>query len=87
MSQATIYVGNLSFKSSEEEIRDFFGQYGEIADFRLIKDDLGRSKGFGFLTYSTDSNCEAALEANGKELGGRTLTVNPARERDTTTRR
>lgn len=81
MSQSKVYVGNLSYTTSEDELRDFFAQYGNIQDIKLIIDfNTGRSKGFGFITYASDQDCEKALAANGADLGGRKLKVNIARE-------
>lgn len=81
MSQSKIYVGNLSYSTSEDELRDFFSQYGSIQDTKLILDmSTGRSKGFGFITYTSSNDCENALAANGAELDGRKLKVNLARE-------
>jgi RNA recognition motif-containing protein len=76
-----LYVGNLSFNSSEEEIKAAFGQFGEVTSVTIIKDrDTGRSRGFGFVEME---NADAAIAGlNGKDFGGRTLTVNEARERE-----
>ncbi len=81
MNQSKIYVGNLSYNTSEEELRDFFSQYGNIEDLKIINDyQTGRSKGFGFITFSSDEEGEKALAANGVELDGRKLNVNTAKE-------
>jgi RNA recognition motif-containing protein len=76
-----LYVGNLSFNSSEEEIKTLFSQYGEVTSVTIIKDrDTGRSRGFGFVEME---NADAAIaQLNGKDCGGRALTVNEARERE-----
>jgi RNA recognition motif-containing protein len=76
-----LYVGNLSFSSTEEEIKTLFGQFGDVTSVTIIKDrDTGRSRGFGFVEME---NADAAIaQLNGKEVGGRTLTVNEARERE-----
>lgn len=76
-----IYVGNLSFQSNEEELRDLFGQHGNVDEVAVISDrETGRSRGFAFVTMGDDSQARAAIEAiNGTEVGGRTLTVNEAR--------
>lgn len=76
-----LYVGNLSFNSTEEEIKTMFGQFGEVTSVTIIKDrDTGRSRGFGFVEME---NADAAIaQLNGKEFGGRALTVNEARERE-----
>ena len=82
MSQAKIYVGNLSYNTTEDELRDFFTQFGSIQDIKLIIDfATGRSKGFCFITYETTQDCESAIEkSNGFELDGRKLKVNIARD-------
>lgn len=81
MSQSKIYVGNLSYNTSEDELRDYFSQYGNIEDIKLIIDfNTGRSKGFGFITYASVQSCENAIAANGVDLGGRKLRVNIARD-------
>jgi RNA recognition motif-containing protein len=76
-----LYVGNLSFTSSEEEIKTMFAQFGEVTSVTIIKDrDTGRSRGFGFVEME---NADAAIaQLNGKDFGGRALTVNEARERE-----
>jgi RNA recognition motif-containing protein len=75
-----LYVGNLSFNSTEEEIKTLFGEFGEVTNVTIIKDrDTGRSRGFGFVEME---NADAAIaQLNGKDVGGRPLTVNEARER------
>lgn len=81
MSQSKIYVGNLSYDTTEDELRTYFSQFGNIQDIKLIIDfSTGRSKGFGFVTYTSDQDSESALAANGVELSGRKLKVNIARE-------
>ena len=81
MSQTKVYVGNLSYDTSEDGLRNFFSQYGTIGEVKLIIDfATGRSKGFGFITFGSDRDCENALAANGADLGGRKLKVNIARE-------
>jgi len=79
--QSRIYVGNLSYGVTQDQLVDFFTQYGEITDAKLITDrDTGRSKGFGFITFAEQSAVEAALVADGTELDGRKLKVNIAKE-------
>lgn len=83
MNKAKIYVGNISYDTTEDNLRDFFEQYGNITDIKLISDyQTGRSKGFGFVTFSSDNEGEAALAGNGAELDGRKLNVNTARDND-----
>jgi len=77
-----IYVGNLPFTTSAEEIRDLFSAYGEVESVNLITDrDTGRLRGFGFIEMSSGGN-EAIEALNQKEVGGRTLTVNLAKPRE-----
>ena len=77
-----MYVGNLPFSSTEDDLRDLFSQYGEVKSANIIYDrESGRSRGFGFVEMAEDS-AESAMEAlNGNEFGGRTLRVNEARPR------
>ena len=75
-----LYVGNLSFSVTEDAIRDLFAQYGEVLSINLINDrDTGRFKGFGFIEMENAEEAIAAL--NDKELEGRPMKVNEARER------
>lgn len=79
-----LYVGNLSYDTTEEQLRDLFTPFGEPDSARLITDrDSGRSKGFGFVEFSDGAQARAAMSAlNGKDVGGRSLTVNEARPRN-----
>ncbi len=79
-----IYVGNLSYEITVEELREAFEQHGEVADAKIIMDrDTGRSKGFGFVDMPNQSEGEAAIsELNGAMLKGRTARVNQARPRN-----
>jgi RNA recognition motif-containing protein len=79
-----IYVGNLSFKTTEDALRDAFAQFGEVTNATVISDrETGRSRGFGFIEMEDQAQANAAIEAmNGQELDGRTLTVNEARPRE-----
>ena len=75
-----IFVGNLSFQTSENDLTDLFTQFGEVESVSIITDrDTGRSKGFGFVAMGDDSAEKAISQLNGKELNGRALTVNEAR--------
>ena len=76
-----VYVGNLSYDLSEDDLKTAFEEYGEVSSAKIIFDRYsGRSKGFGFVEMSSDDEAKAAIEAlAGKELGGRTLVVNEAR--------
>ena len=75
-----IFVGNLSFQTSENDLNDLFTQFGEVESVNIITDrDTGRSKGFGFVAMGDDNAEKAISQLNGKELNGRALTVNEAR--------
>lgn len=78
-----IYVGNLSFQSTEDDLRERFAQFGQVGSVAVITDrETGRSRGFGFVEMPDDGEGRAAIEGlNGQELDGRTLTVNEARPR------
>ncbi len=79
-----LYVGNLSFSVTEGSLQDMFAPFGNVESARLITDrDSGRSKGFGFVEFSSDDEAEKAIaEMNGKEVEGRALTVNEARPQE-----
>ena len=78
-----IFVGNLAFTTTDEELRALFEAYGSVETVRIMTDrDTGRSRGFGFVEMPDDPAGERAIEAlNGTSLGGRGLTVNEARPR------
>jgi RNA recognition motif-containing protein len=78
-----LYVGNLPFSTTEEELREIFEQHGPTVSVRVITDrETGRSRGFGFVEFAEESNAEKALQAlNGKDMGGRSLRVNEAQDR------
>ena len=77
-----IYVGNLSYNVDEDALREYFEGHGEIEEAVVIKErDTGRSKGFGFVTYASEEQAKAAVEAeDGRDMGGRPLRVSIARE-------
>jgi RNA recognition motif-containing protein len=79
-----LYVGNLSYSTKDADLREVFGEYGELASVAVITDrDTGRSKGFGFVEFANDDDAKAAMEdLNGKEVGGRVLKINEARPRE-----
>jgi RNA recognition motif-containing protein len=79
-----LYVGNLPFSTSEDELRGLFEQYGQVASATLVMDrDTGRPRGFGFVEMNDDEEAKAAINAlNGQNIGGRDLTVNEARPRE-----
>lgn len=79
-----LYVGNLSFDTTEAELRDLFAEHGEVTSAALVMDrDTGRPRGFGFVEFADPASGKAAIEAlNGQNVGGRDLTVNEARPRE-----
>ena len=76
-----IYVGNLSFQTTDADLNEMFSQVGQVESVQIITDrDTGRSKGFGFVEMTDDAAAAKAIERfNGKEVNGRALTVNEAR--------
>jgi len=78
-----LYVGNLSFRTTSEELRDAFAAVGTVESASVIEDrETGRSRGFAFVEMATPEEAAAAIEAfNGKDFGGRNLTVNEAKPR------
>jgi len=78
-----LYVGNLSFRTTSEELRDAFASVGTVESASVIEDrETGRSRGFAFVEMATPEEATAAIEAfNGKDFGGRNLTVNEAKPR------
>ncbi len=79
-----IYVGNLSFEMTEEELEGAFATHGEVQSARIISDRYtGQSRGFGFVEMPDNAAAESAIQAlNGREVSGRPLTVNEARPRE-----
>ena len=79
-----IYVGNLSYGMSEDELRDAFSSFGEVSAVKILMDrETGRSRGFGFVEMPNKSEAETAItQLNGKEVGGRALRINEARPRE-----
>jgi RNA recognition motif-containing protein len=79
-----LYVGNLSFDTTENDLQDLFAAHGPVSEVNLITDRMsGRSRGFAFVTMGTPEGAQAAITAlAGKEIGGRALTVNEARPRE-----
>ena len=84
MGNSKLYVGNLSFKTTEDELRAAFGQFGTVTDLYVAMDKMtGRPRGFAFITMGTEEEAKAATEKmNGTDLGGRQLTVNEARPKE-----
>ena len=79
-----LFVGNLSFNTTENDLNDAFAAHGTVVEANLMMDRAtGRPRGFGFVTMSSPEEAQKAIDAlNGKELGGRALTVNIARPRE-----
>ena len=79
-----LYVGNLPFSSTEDSLREAFGQCGSVTDVMIALDrQTGRSRGFGFITFSNDEEAAAAVEKfHGTDMEGRTIQVNEARPRE-----
>ena len=84
-----IYVGNLSYGMSEDELRVAFGAFGEVSSVKILMDrESGRSRGFGFVEMPNQNEAETAIaQLNGKDVGGRALRINEARPREQQQRR
>ena len=77
-----MYVGNLPYSSSEDDVRELFSQYGDVGDVNVVEDrETGRSRGFGFVEMSEAQAEEAMSNLDGTQFGGRTLKVNEAKPR------
>ncbi len=78
-----LYVGNISFQMEENNLEETFAEFGTVNSVKIITDfETGRSKGFGFIEMSSDEEAQACIEnLDGKEVGGRQLRVNIAKER------
>ena len=79
-----LYVGNLSYDTTENDLQDLFSPHGPVTEVNLMMDrTTGRPRGFAFVTMATSEGAQAAIqELNGKNVGGRDLTVNEARPRE-----
>jgi RNA recognition motif-containing protein len=84
MSNSKLFVGNLSFNTTENDLQDAFAAHGTVVEANLMTDRMtGRPRGFGFVTMSSDEEAQKAVAAmNGKSIDGRDLTVNIARPRE-----
>ena len=84
MSNSKLFVGNLSFNTTENDLQDTFAAHGTVSEVNLMMDrESGRPRGFGFITMSTPEEAQAAIDAlNGKSIDGRALTVNVAKPRE-----
>jgi len=82
-----VYIGNITFESTEEELEEFFEQYGEIVSLSLIRDrQSGRSKGFAFVEYETNEMADEAVKDNGQDFQGRNLVISIAHEKKSDSR-
>ena len=79
-----LYVGNLSFQTTADDLREAFGQYGQVTRAQIISDrDTGRSRGFGFVEMSSASEADKAISSlNGHDVGGRQINVSEAKPRE-----
>jgi cold-inducible RNA-binding protein len=79
-----LYVGNLNFRTTSDDLREHFSQVGEVESASVVEDrETGRSRGFGFVEMATSEGAAAAIEQfNGKDFNGRNITVNEARPRE-----
>ena len=79
-----LYVGNLTYDTSDSDLQRLFEEFGTVESAQVISDrETGRSKGFGFVEMGSDQEAQAAINSlNGKEVGGRALTVNEAKPRE-----
>ncbi len=78
-----IYVGGLPYSAHDQDLESLFGQFGQVTDIHIVSDRFtGQAKGFGFVEMANDDEADKAIQAlNGTQMGGRTLSVNEARER------
>ncbi|KAJ3037484.1 hypothetical protein HDV00_001659 [Rhizophlyctis rosea] len=83
MSEPRIFVGNLSWNTTDDSLKYTFAKYGNVVDAKVMQDrETGRSRGFGFVTLESESQCQAAInDLNETEVDGRTIRVNMANER------
>jgi len=80
-----LFVGSLAWATTNDSLKEFFEQFGEVAEASVVyeRDNPRRSRGFGFVTYENDADAERAMaEANGKELDGRTITVSESTSKE-----
>lgn len=77
-----VYVGNLAYRANHHDLRNYFAKYGTVEEARVVKNyRTGRSKGFGFVTFTSAAEANRALDAHGKDLKGRTIVVRIAKAR------
>jgi len=86
--EINIYVGNLSYRVTEDEVRELFEQYGNVSSVNLITDrDTGRARGFGFVEMEREGGNAAIAALDGQDFQGRNLRINEARPREEQPRR
>lgn len=77
-----LYVGNIPYTATDEELRQFFSEFGQVTDVAIVTDrETGRPRGFAFVSFATEQAARAAEAANGRQLGGRPVIIKEARER------
>ena len=82
VNQNRLYVGNIPYTTTEDELQATFSAYGSLREVGIITDrETGRSRGFAFITFESSENAETPMQLNGQDLGGRRLVVNAARPR------
>jgi len=78
-----LFVGGLPWSMKSDDLKQAFAVHGEVVEAKVVEDrQTGRSRGFGFVSFATEAQAQSALELNGKELGGRTIKVDMARDRE-----
>ena len=83
MDKNKLFIGSLPWSINNDSLKELFAQYGEITEAIVITDrDSGRSKGFGFVTFTNEADAQKALEMDGREVEGRTIVVNVAKPRE-----
>ncbi len=83
MSQNKIYVGNIAFTVTEDELKEIFSKYGPLEELKLVIDrETGRSRGFCFITFQKQFDAEASLQLNDTDINGRKMSVTMAKERE-----
>lgn len=77
-----LYVGNLPFSADDASLADVFSQFGDVQEAKVVQDRFtGRSRGFGFVTFATEEDAQKALSMDGKDLGGRSISVSFAQDK------
>ncbi|WP_299726570.1 RNA-binding protein [uncultured Endozoicomonas sp.] len=88
MEKRTLYIGNLAYTAVEDDLEHAFEAFGVIEDIKLMRDrETGRSRGFAFITFEKDAEAEAARAMDGKEVAGRPIKVNDAKQKQPSERK